>query len=753
MLAQRAEDVVAFTRRDAGRLAVAAVVLILGLTAILGADLVPQRVTLDVGDVASTDIVAPRALTFTSEILTEEARQAARDAVPPQYDYTTEKAIAVAGEQLSRFDRAIALLERAFDPGTPAEDRLALIDTVALDIGDEARTTLRGLDPSRWPVIRNEARRILDATERTELRDTAVAETRARLSSRMAGGLVETERIVASELIAPFVVPNSSFSADLTAQEKDRAAALVAPVIETMVAGEVIVRAGSRITAADAEKIEAAGLTDAAPDVARLGGWAALAALLVSVLLAWMWRFRREFWHRNNVLVLVGVLLLGAAFALQLTAGRAALPFVLPLAAVGILMAILLDTGAAMVVVAVLAVIAGIVNGNSLELTTYVFLGGFAGILAIRRGDRLQVFLQAGVAVFLVQAAVIAIFALLGERDVTGIVQLIGAAALSAGGAAIAAVGSFAVLGNLFGILTVFQLLELASPSQPLLRRLLVETPGTYHHSIMVGNLAERAAEAIGADPLVARVAAYYHDVGKLKNPLGFIENQAGGENIHDQLPPETSAQILTQHIADGIDIAYKARLPKALIAFIPQHHGTAAMSYFLAKAREQAAEPYGGLTTEAGTKAAAGVDARRFRHAGPKPQSREAALIMLADGVEASVRSLASRDEAAIRAMVTRIINERMEDGQFDECDLTLRDLEKVREAFVQQLLGMYHQRVAYPQNKVVELEARRAAAGGGGTSVSRSRSAGPDATDRRDGGRDDDGGHDGGGGPARTG
>ena len=272
------------------------------------------------------------------------------------------------------------------------------------------------------------------------------------------------------------------------------------------------------------------------------------------------------------------------------------------------------------------------------------------------------------------------------------------------------------MLGSVFGILTVFQLLELANPSQPLLRRLLVETPGTYHHSLMVGNLAERAAEAIGADPLVTRVAAYYHDVGKLSNPLAFIENQAGGENIHDQLAPEVSAQVLKQHVADGIDIAYAAKLPKALIAYIPQHHGTAIMSYFYARAKEQAAEPYGGLGTVDGAKAAAAVDERRFRHIGPKPQTREAALIMLADGVEASVRSLSSRDEPAIRAMVTRIIEERIADGQFDECDLTLRDLERIRSAFVEQLLGMYHTRVAYPQNTIVELESRRAAAGGSG-------------------------------------
>ena len=173
-----------------------------------------------------------------------------------------------------------------------------------------------------------------------------------------------------------------------------------------------------------------------------------------------------------------------------------------------------------------------------------------------------------------VNATVVTIFSLLGERDLTGIAQLVVASVVAAGGSAVAAVGLFAVLGNLFGILTVFQLMELANPTQPLLRRLLTETPGTYHHSLMVGNLAERAAEAIAGDPLVARVAAYYHDVGKLANPAAFIENQAGGENVHDELDPETSARILRAHVADGIDIAYRAKLPTALIAYIPQHHG-----------------------------------------------------------------------------------------------------------------------------------------------------------------------------------
>jgi putative nucleotidyltransferase with HDIG domain len=249
--------------------------------------------------------------------------------------------------------------------------------------------------------------------------------------------------------------------------------------------------------------------------------------------------------------------------------------------------------------------------------------------------------------------------------------------------------------------MTIFQLLELANPSSRLLRRLLLETPGTYHHSVMVGNLAERAAETVGADALLARVAAYYHDIGKMKNPLAFIENQAGARNIHDDLDPETSARIIAGHIRDGIDLGYEYGLPVQVIGFIPQHHGTSVMSYFYGKALTEAAAS--GET----------VDRERFRYPGPKPQSREAAILMLSDGVEASVRSLDSKDEASIRSMVERIVDARVEDGQLDDAELTLKDLADIKEAFVAQLLGMYHTRIQYPDN-VLPLDQRREATGG---------------------------------------
>ena len=731
MLTQRAPALARFTRNDATRLGIAAAILILILTAILGADILPEEsITYAEGEVARADIVAPRAIDFDSDVLTEEARTAARAAVPPQYTYSTDKAIAIAAEQVIAFDTRVARIDTAFDADLTPIERQSILQVAVPGLPEMVRSTLVELEPARWTAVRTESARILNQTLLPELVDTDVALERTRLAGRMGGDLDETERMLAAALISPLVVANSSLSQQRWDEALQAAAAAVEPVQVTIAQAQIVVRNGEPLNAADIETIEALGIGENAPDIASFAGWFLLAVLVVGMLLAWIWRFRPSFWHRDNVLVLIGLLLAGMTLALKITAGRQILGFFLPTAAIGMLLAVLLDASVATVVVAVIAIVGGALNGASLEFAAYTFLGGMAGVIAVRKGDRLQVFVQAAIAVFIVNAMVVTVFSLLGARDIRGVLELWLASGVSAAGSSVAAIGTFAVLGSVFGILTVFQLLELANPSQPLLRRLLVETPGTYHHSLMVGNLAERAAEAIGADPLVTRVAAYYHDVGKLANPLAFIENQAGAENIHDQLEPEVSAQVLKQHVVDGIDIAYAAKLPKALIAFIPQHHGTAIMSYFHARAKEQAAEPYGGPATSEGVKAMAGVDVRQFRHAGPKPQTREAALIMLADGVEASVRSLAARDEPAIRAMVSRIIDERIGDGQFDECDLTLRDLDRIKEAFVGQLLAMYHTRIAYPQSTVVELESRRAAAGGGGAAGGGSRgdSAGGD-------------------------
>jgi putative nucleotidyltransferase with HDIG domain len=281
--------------------------------------------------------------------------------------------------------------------------------------------------------------------------------------------------------------------------------------------------------------------------------------------------------------------------------------------------------------------------------------------------------------------------------DANAVWVLAAAAAINGGLSASLTFATFSILGSVFGITTLLQLLELAHPTQPLLRRLMREAPGTYHHSLVVSNLAEHAAEIVGADPLLARVAAYYHDIGKVLNPYAFIENQSGITNIHDTLDPVTSARLIREHITEGQALAERSRLPRRVVDCIPQHHGTTVMKYFYHRALEE--DP------------SASID--DFRCPGPKPQTKEAAILMLADATEATVRSVAQAGKLetappdpgtdtppnSIMGIVRRTMKDRLEDGQLDECDLTVRDLSRIQDAFYAMLSGIYHPRISYPE------------------------------------------------------
>jgi putative nucleotidyltransferase with HDIG domain len=705
----------AFTRRDAGRLIVAGALMIAALSAVLSLDILPTGFRGQVGDVADRTVLAPRSLTYPSAYETGLRVANARAQVAPQYDYTPDEGLDSAERQSAAFDMEMEPVDAALSAATTPQERASALEQALPDRAPNALETLASLTTSEWTSLRTEMARVLETAQRAEVRDTQLPEARAALRTRVSSRFAGEQRQLAGELLGPLLVPNSTYDELATRAAQEAAATSVQPVRYSVTKGEVVLAQGQRVDETLYERLEHLGLLDPQPDIPQAGGWVLAATLLVVLLLGWIWRFRPDIWHRTNSLLLIALVVVVATLALKLTGDGAVLPYFVPAAAVGLVVAILLDSGTALVGMALLGVLAGAIT-SSVDVAAYVFLGGMAGIVAVRKGERLAHFIQAALAMAVVNVAVVTAFTLIGERDLAGLLQLWGAAIASAGGAAVAAVGSFVVLGNVFGITTSFQLLEMANPSQPLLRRLLLETPGTYHHSLMVGNLGERAAEAIGADALVTRAAAYYHDIGKLANPLGFIENQGQQENPHDALTPIESVRILKAHVADGIDLGYRYKLPKQVISFIPQHHGTALMGYFYAKAKAQAVEAAGALPgTPQAQAAEATIVASHFRHSGPKPQSREAAILMLADGVEASVRSLTSQDAAAIRAMVGRIIRERLEDGQFDECDLTLRDLDLIREAFIAQLLGMYHRRIEYPQNKVVELESRRIASGRG--------------------------------------
>jgi len=687
-------------RAAIGRAVVVTVILAIVLFGILSANITVGQENLEAGQLAPRDIRAPIAVEFDSKSRTDAARDAAEDEVTPVT--TTIRSPADNREdQVSAFDLMTRRVERTLErrdagtlEGTEVVARVA--DEEAIPVSH--RTLVAEMLTARWTTVAAAGRVAIDTLLADPIREDQLASARTEVRDLVTTDLEGAERSLAGDLAASFVTATEVIDAEATDLLIQQARAEVPPVVVSVLAGQRIVNEGDPISVEQIEILDALGLTRPEVDLGTVIGTLLVAVIVAVLLVAFLWRYEPDIWHRNRSILLFVLALVVAALVLRVAADRALWAFVVPTSAVVLLIGVLLGSGPGAAIAAALAVLAGVMNRDALDLAVYVLAGGIAALVTLARAERLNAFFRVFVALAATNIVVVSAFALLGQRDLAGILQLAAAGVANAFLSVVGAVGSFAVLGNVFGILTVFQLLELANPSNRLLRRLLLETPGTYHHSVMVGNLAERAAETIGADPLLARVAAYYHDIGKMANPLAFIENQGGAHNIHDDLSAETSARIISAHIRDGIALGYANGLPVQIIAFIPQHHGTSSMSYFYDKALQ-----------EAGGRAEL-VDESVYRYPGPKPQSKEAAILMLADGVEASVRSLDEKDPDAIRAMVDRIVNARVEDGQLDDADLTLRDIARIKEAFVGQLLGMYHSRIKYPDN-VVPMDQRREA------------------------------------------
>jgi putative nucleotidyltransferase with HDIG domain len=382
---------------------------------------------------------------------------------------------------------------------------------------------------------------------------------------------------------------------------------------------------------------------------------------------------------------------------------RLFLAYILPAAAAPMLIATLLDAGLAVAVGALLALLAGFAGFylpdaraslsqhplDSLQLVTAFLVGGMAGIFAVYRAERLNRYLFAGGAVTVATFVVVLSFWLLsGDRDAQDPAWIAVSTAMGGFFSAIVTVGATVILGLMFGITTRMQLMELAQLNHPLLRRLQEEAPGTFHHSVIVGNLAERAADQIGADSLLVRVGCYFHDIGKVAKPVYYIENQLAGENPHDKLAPGASARVVSDHVRTGSALARRHRVPARVRAFIPEHHGTRLVTYFYRKAAADDAT----------------TDPEKYRYPGPKPQSRETAIVMMADSVEAVVRSSRDRSAEKIDSLVEAVIAERVAEGQFDECDLTMRDLRTIAESFKATLRGVYHARIEYPAPTAAE-------------------------------------------------
>jgi putative nucleotidyltransferase with HDIG domain len=494
------------------------------------------------------------------------------------------------------------------------------------------------------------------------------------------------QRTAISEALGTFLAPTTVEDTTATLQRQRDRARSVPPVVSTVYPGQVIVRQGDVVNRAQMEELAALGLLQ------RTRAWQETVASLifafvsVAMLFWYLHAFHDDLIGNPRLLLLLDVGVLAAVVAARFVGPTHVLiPYFLPIAAVPTFAAVLLGPEAAVALSLCMALLAGWVTADSFELATYYFLTSAAGVLAVRHVRRLKQFIIAGGAIMLFAVLTEVAFGLIDRTyDLPALQDYAMAAVFNGFVSSTLALGGFALISGYFGVTTSLQLLELAQPSQPLLRRLMVKAPGTHNHSLIVGSMVEHAAEGIGADSLAAKVGALYHDVGKTANPHCFVENQLGEGNIHDELHPDESARIIRGHVVLGLRLARQHKLPGVVLDAIGEHHGTMSIAYFLHRAREYGDEP---------------VDISLYTYPGPKPQSKETALIMLADGCESAVRAASDRSNERIRAIVGRIFQERIDLGQLNECPLTLRDLDVAREAFVSVLSGLYHPRVDYPE------------------------------------------------------
>ncbi len=652
----------------------------------------PSVAGYEVGQVATQTLRAPRSVTFVSDALTVEARNRAADAVARLY----HRDPSVPTRQVSTLTQALARIAQArSDAEAPRGSRLG---TIQREVGAEVAPDALDMPSEEWNGLAKDLPEILRSMLAQEIRAEEVEQVRADAAKSLPAPWTARQRRVANELLQRSIAANSTFDAQATERAQQEARANTPLVVVPVLANEVVVREGQVVTGVIAEKLRAEGLSNVGIDWRSALGLILWAALVATMYAFYLDRFQPDVWRdARRLVVAAGALLLALAASRALIPGHALLVYFVPYAAVGMALSILIGGRTAAVTQVAAALHVGLMSGQ-VELFAYALLPALLGMSALRRGTTARDFLKATVFTAVGDLGVLGTFQLSAKSpDLLGALQLLGAGAANAILSGLLAFAGIVAVGHLARITTVFELRELGDPNHPLLRQLLLRTPGTYHHSLLVANLAERAAEMIGSDPLVARVGAYYHDIGKMRNPSAFIENQAGDKNPHDELDPLVSAQIVAAHVRDGLALAVRYGLPEAIKEMIPGHHGTALVKYFF-----QQAQARGEVQ-----------DTDAYRYPGPKPRSREAGIVALADGVEASVRSQPEKTQEAIRRMVDKIVTERVEEGQLDECELTLADIHKIKAAFVELLVGVYHERIPYPEDHITQLPARATRAG----------------------------------------
>jgi len=641
-----------------------------------------------VGDIARRDYRAAEAISFTSEVLTKQRRDLAERTVLPIYSAPDTR---VARRQLEQLRSVLTYITNV-RMDTYATQEQKLNDLSALEdihLEDDAAETILRMSDARWQEVQKDAITVLEGVMRSAIRPETLQDARNRAPALVSLSLPEDQAAIVADLAAAYVAPNSQFSESLTQAARQQARDAVEPVTQTFVPGQTIALQGEVLGPEKIEALQHLGLTGSERNYHEWISAALLSVLLVAFMVVYLRRKNARRPFKPSYLLVLALLQLTFLAAIRIIAPSNLLgAYVFPLAACGLVTAALFGTELAMVSTIPLSILAAYGLPNSMELTIFYLVSGLFGVLILGKARRLITFMWAGLAIAISGALVVWAFRFpLSSWSLLAFVSYGAAVFFNGLVSASLAILLYSLFASPLELLTPVQLLDLTRPDHPLLQNLLRDAPGTYQHSLQVASLAEQAAERLGLDPLLIRAGSLYHDVGKLINPACFIENQPPGfENPHDTMAPEESARIIIAHVTDGLKLARKYHLPRRIQDFITEHHGTTITNY----------QYYNAVKAAGGDESL--IDKTPYQYPGPRPQTPETAILMLADASEARVRAERPPEDESLRSLIMSVVSGRVSSGQLDDTRLSMQEINAIVDSFSTTLRGIYHPRINYP-------------------------------------------------------
>ena len=653
---------------------------------VLVTSFVTKKYDLQEGDIAKVDIKAPREI--KDEVSTKARLQQALEAVPIQYTKRTEVKTEILNEVNSFFSQVDSLKDKRIVQQLDQNGKINISERELSQILNLDKAELKSLQDVLIKVISDvyENVNISDDSQKDNAQDIKKAQEYVYSKIKMSK-ITNSLRQLAINIAYSEIKPNFYYDKEKTEELKKETLKNTPPVM--IKKDQTIVKEGEPVSKYQLDLLKDVGLLNNNNNFEWyiFIGLGVLIALVLFIQYVYIYKFYNEVFNELNSLVLIS---LNNCIAILLARSMYTIsPFLIPLASIPMILTLLLNYKISLFTSLVNCILIAVAVNFEVEIILIAIMSAVLGSTILRKMQERNDILYASSYIAIINVILTFSAGFLLSNSVIDVSKKALFTLIGGVLSAILTIGLLPLFENL--LVTTIKLLELSNPNNPLLKKLLLEAPGTYHHSILVGNLAEVAAEVVNGNPVLARVSAYYHDIGKTKRPYFFKENQIGKENPHGKISPNLSTLIITSHVKDGLELAKEYKIPKVIQDIIQQHHGTSLVKYFYITMKNNSERPED-------------VNEEDFRYPGPIPKSKEAAIIMLADGVEAAVRSINEPTKGKIEEMVNKIIKARLDEGQLDDCDLTLKEIGLIRDAFLKVLISIYHQRIEYPEDKWIK-------------------------------------------------